>query len=169
MTDTTQRREGRQPRSDGDAFADFYRTQYPHAAGLARLLTNGSSDSEDAVQDAFARLGPRFTDVEHPIAYLRTAIVNACREAHRRRQREARRVERVLAQPLAAAGEPALPDAQLLALVDALPYPQRATLVLRYWADAPDPEIAEVLGVRPATVRSLAHRAMRRLHRELSS
>ncbi len=168
MMDTTQRPAGRSSAGAG-AFADFYRAQYPFAARLAWLLTNGGSDSEDAVQEAFARVGPRFDQIDHPIAYLRTAIVNACREAHRRREREARRVERVAAQPGPSGGEPPLPDAHLLALVEALPYPQRVTLVLRYWADAPDSEIAEVLGVRPTTVRTLAHRATRRLHRELSS
>lgn len=168
MTDTTQRPPGAAAARDR-AFADFYRTQYPYAARLAWLLTNGRSDSEDAVQEAFTRLGPRFDAVEHPVAYLRTAVVNACREAHRRREREARRVERVAAQPVVTGAEPAMSDEVLLALVEALPYPQRATLVLRYWADLPDHEIADVLGVRPATVRSLAHRATRRLHRELTS
>ena len=44
---------------------------------------------------------------------------------------------------------------------------QRTVVVLRYFADMPDAEIAETLGARPATVRSLAHRAMAVLRKEL--
>ena len=44
---------------------------------------------------------------------------------------------------------------------------QRAVVVLRYFADLPDVEIAEVLGCRPSTVRSLVRRALRVLRKEL--
>jgi RNA polymerase sigma factor (sigma-70 family) len=46
-----------------------------------------------------------------------------------------------------------------------LPYRQRAALVLRYYEDRPDHEIAEVLGCRPATVRSLVHRGLEALRK----
>jgi DNA-directed RNA polymerase specialized sigma24 family protein len=51
--------------------------------------------------------------------------------------------------------------------VAALPYAQRVVLVLRYWADLADADIARTLDVRPATVRSMAHRATRRLQKDL--
>lgn len=151
-----------------DAFADFYRAEFGGAVRLAWLLTNRGADSEDLVQDAFARLAGRFASLETPRAYLRVAIVNACREAHRRRERDLRRAERAAAEPLPSVEVGDGADAHLLRLVAALPYPQRAVLVLRYWADLPDAEIARVLDVRPATVRSMAHRATRRLQKELS-
>jgi RNA polymerase sigma factor (sigma-70 family) len=151
-----------------DAFADFYRAEFGGAVRLAWLLTNRGADSEDLVQDAFARIAGRFASLETPSAYLRVAIVNACREAHRRREREQRRIERVAAEPQRSPEASDGDDAQLLRLVAALPYPQRAVLVLRYWSDLPDTEIARVLDVRPTTVRSMAHRATRRLQKELS-
>ena len=56
---------------------------------------------------------------------------------------------------------------ELLDAVAELPYKQRAVLVLRYWADLREEEIAEVVGVRPATVRSITSRALERLRKEL--
>jgi RNA polymerase sigma factor (sigma-70 family) len=155
------------PDAPSAEFAAFYRDQYPRAVRLAWLLTNRGADSEDLVQDAFARLGPRFATLDRPAAYLRTSIVNGTREAHRRRSREQRRLERV-GRPADDLGEITPSDSHLLGLVAALPHPQRTVLVLRYWADLPDDDIAEILGVRPATVRSMVHRATRRLHKELT-
>ena len=56
---------------------------------------------------------------------------------------------------------------ELLDAVAHLPYKQRAVLVLRYWADLREEEIAEIVGVRPATVRSITSRALARLRKEL--
>jgi RNA polymerase sigma factor (sigma-70 family) len=54
------------------------------------------------------------------------------------------------------------------AAVSRLPYRQRAVLILRYYADLPESEIADVLGCRVGTVKSAHHRALERLRRELS-
>jgi RNA polymerase sigma factor (sigma-70 family) len=51
----------------------------------------------------------------------------------------------------------------------ALPYRQRAALVLRYYEDRPEAEIAELLGCRPATVRSLVHRGLSTLRTALEN
>lgn len=51
---------------------------------LAALLTGSHHLAEDLVIDAFARVGSRLGDVEHPAAYLRAAVVNAARSHHRR-------------------------------------------------------------------------------------
>jgi RNA polymerase sigma factor (sigma-70 family) len=149
---------------DGEpAFVDLYRNQYQRSFRLAWLLTNGGPDCEDLVQDAFIRVSKHADRITNPPAYLRTAIVSVCRDAQRRQGREDRRLR------LVAADATSVPfDTHLLALLAELPYAQRAALVLRYWVDMPDTEIAAVLGVRPTTVRSLVHRATRRLHQELS-
>ncbi|MCU1387172.1 MAG: putative polymerase subfamily sigma factor [Ilumatobacteraceae bacterium] len=148
-----------------DAFAVFYQDEYERSFRLAWLLTNGGSDCDDLVQDSFLRLQRHAGRLENPRAYLRTVLVNLCREAHRRRERDLART-RLLANGAARAMEPA--DLHLLELVADLPPAQRAVLVLRYWSDVPDTEIADILGIRPASVRSLVHRATRRLHKELS-
>ena len=59
-----------------------------------------------------------------------------------------------------------VPD-PLLDAVATLPLSQRAAIVLRYWADLPDDEIAVAIGVRPATVRSLVHRGLASLRKEI--
>ena len=147
-----------------DDFADFYRDAYPGAVRLAWLLTHDHSDAEDVVQDAFVRLRPRLATVDHRTAYLRSAIVNGCRD----RARSARRADagwrrlRVVIEVSSTDKPSELVDA----LAD-LPYKQRAVLVLRYWADLREEEIAEIIGVRPATVRSITSRALDRLRREL--
>ena len=56
---------------------------------------------------------------------------------------------------------------ELLDAVARLPYKHRAVLALRYWADLPEADIAEIVGVRPATVRSITVRALARLKKEL--
>ena len=146
-----------------DRFADFYRAAYPWAKRLAHLLLGGSADAEDVVQDAFSHLHARFAGVLNANAYLRTSVVNGCRQHHRGRVREDRRIRLVTDH-----GERVVdvPD-PLLDAVATLPLPQRAALVLRYWADLPDDEIAVAIGVRPATVRSLVHRGLASLRKEI--
>jgi RNA polymerase sigma factor (sigma-70 family) len=147
-----------------DDFTGFYRGAYPGAVRLAWLLTHDHAAAEDVVQDAFVRLRARLDKVEHRTAYLRTAIVNGCRD----RARSAGRADagwrrlRVVAE-VTSTDKPS----ELLDAVGHLPYKQRAVLVLRYWADLPEEEIAEIVGVRPATVRSISSRALDRLRREL--
>jgi RNA polymerase sigma factor (sigma-70 family) len=145
-------------------FTAFYREAYPGAVRLAWLLTHDHAASEDVVQDAFVRLRGRLETIEHRTAYLRTAIVNGCRD----RARSAGRADagwrrlRVVTE-VSSTDKPS----ELLDAVGHLPYKQRAVLVLRYWADLREEEIAEIVGVRPATVRSITSRALDRLRKEL--
>jgi DNA-directed RNA polymerase specialized sigma24 family protein len=68
-----------------DDFVGFYRDAYPGAVRLAWLLTHDHAGAEDVVQDAFVRLRPRLASIENRTAYLRTAIVNGCRDRARSR------------------------------------------------------------------------------------
>lgn len=147
-----------------DDFALFYREAYPGAVRLAWLLTHDHDAAEDVVQDAFMRMRPRLAAVEHRNSYLRTAIVNGCRD----RARSARRVDAGLrlvgvTTAMSSTDQPS----ELLDAVARLSYKQRVVLVLRYWADLPEREIAEIVGARPATVRSTTARALARLSKEL--
>ena len=147
-----------------DDFTGFYRDAYPGAVRLAWLLTHDHAAAEDVVQDAFVRLRPRLATVEHRTAYLRTAIVNGCRD-------RARSVGRADAgwRRLRVVTEVSSTDkpSELLDAIATLPYKQRAVLVLRYWADLREEEIADIVGVRPATVRSITARALAQLRKEL--
>lgn len=147
-----------------DDFARFYRDAYPGAVRLAWLLTHDHHAAEDVVQDAFMRVRPRLTTIAHRSAYLRTAIVNGCRD----RARSAGRADAGLRHmeitaELWSTDQPS----ELLDAVAGLPYKQRVVLVLRYWADLPEETIAEIVDVRPATVRSLSARALARLSKVL--
>src|SRR5262245_40118787 len=145
-------------------FTRFYREAYPSAVRLAWLLTHDHGAAEDIVQDAFVRLHPRLATVEHPTAYLRAAIVNGCRDRARSAGRAGAGLRRLqLNSEMSAADRPC----ELLDAVARLPYKHRAVLALRYWADLPEAEIAEIIGVRPATVRSISVRAIARLRKEL--
>jgi RNA polymerase sigma-70 factor (sigma-E family) len=145
-------------RAGGDgsdqALAAVYSADFERLVRLAYLLTGSRATAEDLVQDSFVRLHDRWRDVRAPSAYLRTVVVNACRAHHRRARREG-----------AAFGDLVRDDVQpetpiLLDAVARLPYRQRAALVLRFYEDRPDAEIAALLGCRPATVRSLVHRGL---------
>ena len=147
-----------------DDFVLFYRDAYPGAVRLAWLLTHDHDTAEDVVQDAFMRLRPRLATIEHRNAYLRTAIVNGCRDQGRSAGRADARLRRiVVGAELSSTDRPS----ELLDVVARLSYKQRAVLVLRYWADLPEGEIAEIIGARAATVRSINARALARLSKEL--
>jgi RNA polymerase sigma-70 factor (sigma-E family) len=149
--------------SDVLAFEDFYRREYPRAVRLAFLLTRSGAAAEDVVQEAFAAAHRRFAGIESPTSYLRASVVNGCRRWHRTAARDERRLRRSL--PIDTVTEPVSGD--LLDAVAALPYRQRAVIVLRYWADCSEQDIARALGCRPGTVKSLASRALTRLREEV--
>ncbi len=141
-------------------FDDFYRAEWPRAVRLGRLLTQDAAAGEDVAQEAFSRVYPRFDDLDAPGAYLHTTIVNTARRWHRRREGERQRL------PLLTTAGVTLPQGDDLSdAVAALPYKQRVVVVLRYYADLSEAEIADALGCRPGTVKSLASRALAQLEK----
>jgi RNA polymerase sigma factor (sigma-70 family) len=151
--------------SVGAAFDEFYRSEHAAAVRLAWLLTHDAAGCDDVVQDAFSAVFQRFDSLDRPAAYLRIAVVNRVRQNHRRDDREERRHRLVTA-----ATETTTPGSVSGELADAiakLPYRERAALVLRYWADMPEADIATALAVRPSTVRTLVRRALTTLRQEV--
>jgi RNA polymerase sigma-70 factor (sigma-E family) len=137
-------------------FDAFCRANYQPMVRLAFLLTSSIETAEDLVQDVLARTQPRWSSVGDPCAYVRRAVVNACHSHHRRRFRE-----RAHPQP---APEAARMEAdELFDVLAELPPRMRAAIVLRYYEDLPEGEIAELIGCAPGTVRSLIHRGLARL------
>ena len=147
--------------------AELYRAHAPSGRRLAYLLTCDQALAEDLVQEAFARLVGRLAHLRDPgafDAYLRRTIVNLSKNHFRRRA-----VERTYIAKQASFSPvvPADPDVvaregMRQALVE-LPARQRAALVLRYYEDLPDSDIAEILRCRPGTVRSLISRGLQAL------
>ena len=138
-------------------FEDLYAAEYRPMVRLAFVLVGGEGPCEEVVQDAFARVYERWASLEKPGAYLRTCVVNGCRDVLRRR-RLARWRQAYPATAWTELGADHLGDA-----LDRLPPKRRAAIVLRYYADLPEAEIAAALGVRPGTVKSLVHRGMAQL------
>ena len=146
--------------SPGNAseFDELYRSAYARMVVLARLTIGSLAEAEEVVQDAFVQLYRNWSSVERPIGYLRIAVVHGCQSHVRRRARERRHQSAVT--------EGAVLDPIAIAVRDALMTltpRQRAAVVLRYFEDLPERQIAEALGCRPGTVKSLLSRSMVRL------
>jgi RNA polymerase sigma-70 factor (sigma-E family) len=141
------------------AVGDRYVATHDRMVRLAYLLTGSRAVAEDLVHDSFLRVQSRWDAVRDPTAYLRTTVVNACRAHHRRARRERAHFPDLVVDAVA----PETPI--VLDALAGLPYRQRAALVLKFYEDRPEHEIAEVLGCRPGTVRSLVHRGLTTLRR----
>lgn len=143
---------------DMELLEALYRREHRDLVRLAHLIVGDGARAEELVQDAFIRLLPHVGRSDNPGGYLRTTVVNLCRDDQRRAAVARRHPPE---RPLAVA-PPALPadSSAVWAALQDLPDRQRAALALRYYADLPTDEIARMLEVRPATVRSLLHRGL---------
>lgn len=138
-----------------------YQRLYPGLVRLAFLLVDTQELAEEAVQDAFTKVYPKWSRIEMPEAYLRTCVINACRKVQRRR-----RVVRRTPDPFVEHGE--LHADHLADVVRALPSPMKEAVVLRYYLQLSEADIARTLGIAPGTVKSTLHRARAALKKELS-
>lgn len=148
----------------GSEFEAFYRTHWHAAVRLASALTGSAAAGEDVAQDVFQRMYSSWGAASEPAAYLRVAVVNRCRSYHRRRKIERLRMP-LLAPVDRTDGEPGVLDD----VVKVLPMRQRTVLVLRYFHDLSEAEIADKLGCAPGTMKSLASRGRERLAAALAS
>ena len=147
-----------------------------HALGLTRLaflMLGDRQAAEDVVQEAFCglyRAWDRMADHGHALGYVRSSVLNGSRSALRR----SRRVPRALAAPAAPAAASAEDivlsgerQRETVAALRRLPPRQREAVVLRYFADLPEQETAEAMGVSRGTVKSTTSRALAALARML--
>jgi len=157
---------GGDPRTP-DPFEGFYRRAWPDAVRWATALTGSVAAGEDLAQDAFARVRSRFASIDNADGYLRATIVNLARDERRSSDRRAARELRVVGDSTAMPAE--VREPRVLDALARLPYEQRATLVLRYWADWDEAAIAAALGCRAATVRSHAKRGLDALRKSVDA
>jgi RNA polymerase sigma-70 factor (sigma-E family) len=134
---------------------------------LAYLMLGDRPSAEDVVQDAFFGLYRNWAGLADPdraLAYVRSSVLNGCRSALRRRA-VGRRLTTY--QPPAASAEATAlgyeERREVMQAVRRLPGRQREALVLRFYLDLPDAEIARIMGLRPSSVRSATHRALKAL------
>jgi RNA polymerase sigma-70 factor (sigma-E family) len=144
-------------------FDELYRASHAGMVRLAWLILGSRSVAEEVVHDAFLSVHQRWAGIDNPGGYLRRAVVNGCLRSRRRSLSERRSWSRLGEPP--ATGDPAV-DSMWDAVQRLVPE-RRAVVVLRYWADLPHGEIAEILGCRIGTVRTRLHRALADLRKEI--
>lgn len=145
-------------------FVDLYEANYRRMVQVARLTTGSTMLAEELVQDAFADVFRRFDEVQAPEAYLRRAVMSRCTSWVRRRAVERRHGEHLRSE-MAPWKDPA--TVEVMDAVAKLSARQRAAVVLRYFSDWSEREIADALRCRPGTVKSLLSRAAIQLAKEL--
>jgi RNA polymerase sigma-70 factor (sigma-E family) len=145
-------------------FARFVEDGTSSLLGTAYLLTRDRQAAEELVQDTLVALYPQWPKVaaaQSPIAYVRRAVINRYLN-QQRRALMAERISELLPE------RQAPPDFahriddrdQLRRVLSTLPPRQRAAVVLRYFHDLTDQQVADELGCRATTVRSLISRAL---------
>jgi len=155
-----------------DLVAELHRAHSLSLVRMANLLLRDRPCAEDIVQETFLSLYralPKLTDHDDILPYLRTAVLNRTRSALRTRRRALARP--ILLEPDQSSAESAAMLTQdrqaVIKAVSRLPRRAREILVLRYYLDLSDAEIAATLGVSRGTVSSTASRALSTLGRQL--
>ena len=139
------------------SFEDLYAQRYEPMVRLAFVMLGRNDVAEDVVQDAFARVYEKWASIDTPPAYLRTAVINGCRNEVRRRIVRRRPPEHM------PEGITDRIDADLLDALRVLNPRQRAVIVLRYYEGMSEAEMAAALHMSPGTVKSSLHRGLARL------
>lgn len=139
----------------------LYRSHRQQFLRLATAITLDRSIAEEVVQDAFASLQRQHGEIDNPVGYLQRSVVNHSISVIRRRRTAAR-------YPLPRPGVTVNPEIdETWAAVTSLPARERAVVVLRYWLDLSEADIASCLDWPAGTVKSTLHRALKRLRKEL--
>jgi RNA polymerase sigma-70 factor (sigma-E family) len=141
---------------------------------IAAVMLGSRAAAEDAVQDAFYglyRSWHQLADPDNALAYVRSAVMNRCRSELRRQARLQRRADQNH-RPLDAESQEQAAilgeeHRNVLAALRRLPDRQRESLILRYFIDLPQAEIAAAMGISQGTVKSTTSRALAALARQL--
>lgn len=171
------------PVSDADtAIAGLYAAHWRSLVRVAYLLLRDQLAAEDVVQDAFIathRNWGKVRDQGLAAAYLRRAVVNGARSVLRHQQvvRRELTAEAGRADALGRAGAESaeagamrdLGRDEMLAALRMLPQRQQEVLVLRYYCDLSEAQIADALDIAPGSVKAHAHRAVAALRAQMEA
>ncbi|HEX6420175.1 MAG TPA: SigE family RNA polymerase sigma factor [Acidimicrobiales bacterium] len=157
-----------------DPLAALHREHYPALVRLASLVVGDRGVAEQLTQDAFVKLHQRWGGLrrlDKAPAYLRSAVLNGAR-SHLRRQKVVERhdARRTVSAAVPTPESAALGRAERDRVVDALSRlsgRQREALVLRYYLDLAEADIAAAMGVSAGSVKTHLHRGLAALAREL--
>jgi RNA polymerase sigma factor (sigma-70 family) len=139
----------------------LYRVEYVGMVRLAYTLLGSNAEAEEIVQDSFVEVYGRWHEIRKPGAYLRCTVVSRCRSASLRRRM---RPSEVMGEPSVSASAGELWD-----VLTRLSDEQRTAVVLRYYGGYTAADIAEMLEVPAATVRSHLRRGLAALKKELEA
>ncbi len=169
-------RRGDPPGEDAElGVTELYTAHAVAMIRIALIMLGERATAEDVVQDAFFGLYRRWDRLDDPanaLTYVRSAVLNGCRDAHRRQARRDRRDR------AAARSWPELPSAEaaaligedhrrILAAVRRLPDRQREALVCRFYLEMSEEETARAMKISKGTVKSATSRAVAALGRML--
>ncbi len=165
--------DDRRPVRTDAAFLDALSPGLDRIQRIALLLAGSRADAEDLVAEAVARTLPRWRtgEVDDAVAYVRRVVVNLASSRWRRRS-VGRRLDHRALDWLPPADDAAATIAErerTLKAVLRLPPRRRAVVVLRFYDDLSEAQIADVLGVEVGTVKSQLSRALEQLRTELGS
>lgn len=159
--------------SSGTAtFEKLFRAEFPTMFRLATLL--GAADPENVAAEAFVRLHDHWDSLTDPAragGYVRTTVLNLCRSAGRHnvvadRYAATQPVDDVVSSAEAVALQ-SISDASLLAALDGLAMRHREALVLRFWLDLSESQMAEAMGCSAGSVKSHVSRGLSALRSAL--
>jgi RNA polymerase sigma-70 factor (sigma-E family) len=162
------------PGWDRDDLRDLYEQHRWSLVRLASLLLHDPVDAEEVVQDAFVQAHlawPRVRDPAKGLPYLRSAVLNGARS----RLRHRKVVERFDPgrTPIGPSPEAAMEAGddrrRVMAALRTLPDRQRECLVLRYYLDLSEAEIAATLGISAGSVKTHSHRGLAALAARLEA
>src|SRR3954468_14154923 len=160
--------------SADDAVTTLYTAHYRSLVRLSAPLLGDATVAEEVVQDAFVAMHGKWGRLREPekaAAYLRQAVVNRSRSALRRRGVEERHLQ-VSNETGPSAEHSAIHTLErdaVMAALRSLPQRQREVLVLRYYADLSEADIAGALGISQGAVKSHASRGIAALRNVLES
>jgi RNA polymerase sigma-70 factor (sigma-E family) len=151
---------------DDPSFRDYVRSRRHALLRTAYLLTGNVADAEDLVQSALTKTYVAWNRIQDRSAldgYVRRAIVNTHISWWRRRRLEEYPTDEIPDQAVVDEPESSEMQESLRRAIDRLPQRMRAAVLLRYYDDMTEAEVAEVLGVSLGTVKSTVSRAMAKL------
>ncbi|NNN21196.1 MAG: SigE family RNA polymerase sigma factor [Acidimicrobiales bacterium] len=140
-------------------FVKFYEDNFVASVKIAYLIVQSHQLAEDIVQDSFFKVHKRWSKIDSPSSYLRKAVVNSCNSYFKHKK-----IERIVAPKLARRESIQIDDDDgMQDSIRQLPYKQQVAVILRYYEDLPDVEIAKALGCQVGTVAGLISRALDQL------
>ncbi|WP_305788384.1 SigE family RNA polymerase sigma factor [Symbioplanes lichenis] len=155
----------RRARDRDESFTAFVATRSHRLIAHAELLCGHREQARDIVQTVLVRAYQRWSRIEHddPYGYVQRSVTNAVtdwwRTAHQRHERPVDVVPDVPGRP-----DDTIDDRRaLLGALDLLTHRERAVVVLRYFDDHTERDVASMLGISVGTVKSTCHTALRKM------